>query len=708
MAEYNINEIELESEDNSKEIPELLTGEEIKGLPAKSPITPNIEVERNEFIQFPDGTVQKVDGESHEKGGAKMKVPDGTKVISNNLKLTSSQVKTLKKEFDIEVSTKDTYATAIDRYTRKIGLKKLNEEQEDVFKELQRTLEKKGDTNTLKVNQEYLSKKIYNLEQSKLPKEKERSNFFNVVFDMQESTKKPTSNDGTMKYGGMSKANFEAMCKKMGMDPEKAMTMMEDGGEVEDKELPMYVDGGEEPFSGTFKVSEGRHSYSNEEQYRREQQKRTAGAFGNVGERDIDQVLQGLYENFPDIITRDEVFGKTVKVENGKVSFTKGLDFSKKIKEVKKFQELANDRMNASADIIIANPETFGEEQVKSAEQFKKTQTFDQSTARGFDSALGNFTSGRYNVGLDVVSPTEKENLAKQGIYTINQLKDQDISKLGLSAQSISRANKLIELQKQNPKADFRIDTYNVPQENIPTIPETKKDEKDKTTTAKEGEIRDLVKKPQGTNYPRLFFTPDQSVLPPSPMEAHLKNDIRLQRIDPVRIGIENNLQEISDQRQFVTDQLNQLPESQRAAALSNLLATSQDSANKAITAANVTNAQNVSQAELFNINQSGQEQLYAANNAIDFERRQLTAKAKTEEELRRYYDFNRKVNLNNFQNQQRLNMLDSLFPNATLDPFGMTFQYEETPFELEDRSALLWAYQNGVLNNQGAVNIKT
>lgn len=665
MKEFNIKDIEIK-EESPVEIPELLTGEVIKGLDPKSPVSQNSELERGEFIQFPDGLTQKVVGKDHEKGGVKMNIPNGTKVVSNNLKLTKDQVKKLSKDFELDLSTKDTYAEAIEKYTRKIGLKKLNDEQEDAFTELEKLLKKEMAPNTLKVNREFLSEKINNIEEKKKPVEKDRADFFNVIFDMQEVANP--------------------------VKPEQQK--MEDGG------VRFYQDGGEEPFSGVFNVSDGRHNYSNEAQYQRQKQARNNAAFGNINsEADINNVLQQLYENFPDIILDQEVFGKNIKIENGKVVFDKKLNFSKKIEQVKNFQEKANDRMNASADLIVANPDTFGKDAVESANKFKETQTFNQSIARGFDSALGNFTSGRYNIGLDVLSPEEKSKLSGQGIYTINQLKSADLNTLGLSDKTLQRVNKVLEIQKSNPKSDYRLDTYlgeNKPAEII--VPE-KTIETVSGTNPNGTPIVNKVIAPRGAEYPKMFFQPDQSVLPPSALEANLKVDTRLQRIDPIRIGVEQTLQELSDQKNFVTDQLGQIPDSQRASALANLLATSQSNANKAITQANVVNAQNQSQAELFNINQATQEGLYNANNALSFEQRQMTGKAKTDEELRRYYDFNRKVNINNFQNNQRLNMLDSLFPELTIDPFGMQVVYDENaqPIPIQNRSAYLDIFSNNL-----------
>ena len=82
------------------------------------------------LVDCPNGDVQKVVGETHENGGVKMQLDNGTRVISDNLEIGGDFAKSLRKEFDIDVLAKDTFANTLDKYTRKIGLKKLNEEMQ--------------------------------------------------------------------------------------------------------------------------------------------------------------------------------------------------------------------------------------------------------------------------------------------------------------------------------------------------------------------------------------------------------------------------------------------------------------------------------------------------------------------------------------------------------------------------------------------------
>jgi hypothetical protein len=192
--------------------------------------------------------------------------------------------------------------------------------------------------------------------------------------------------------------------------------------------------------------------------------------------------------------------------------------------------------------------------------------------------------------------------------------------------------------------------------------------------------------------YPRLYYTPDQSVLPPTGMEAHLAVQNRFGRLDPVRVGIEDQLQSISDSRRQVADKLQDMPQSQRTAAMATLLSQTQAAETQAATAANRQNTENLMRTEMFNVGQADKENVYSGNNLLNFEQRQLTAKAKTEEELRNYLDFNRKVALNNFRVQQNRNLMADIFPDYDTDFYGMKTLYdpEDKNWQVQDRSRQL------------------
>jgi hypothetical protein len=699
MKRFRIDEIKLVDENTPKDT-ELLTGDIIKGLSPNSGIEPNVETEGEEYIQFPDGVTQKAVGNSHEKGGVKMSIPDGTKVISKFLLLTPAQVKALNKQHDLKLTTEDSYAKAMDKYTAKIGLKKLNQEQEEVFEVLKKEMNNQGvDKQTHLVNLEYLSKKISNLETLKKPLEDLRATFFSTVYDMQEGAKAngkarepkgtKAEDDDLMRKGGMSRKNFEKVCQQFGITPEQGNQMLRSGGKV----LPQFVLGGEpteppvnslgvddEPFYYTY----GSNAYK--PQPRVKQSAKGQAGYGAVTE--TQDALQQLYINFPDLVQK--TFGNYIEVDKtGAIKFKGGINLGKQQQIVLNLQEQMNTRMDESAKVILNDPNSSKEDKEK-AQNWLNTELFTgqeqegwdvSQKVRAYDSKLGQFTAGRQSIGVNLVTQDDLKKLRAQGITTVKQITPEILATLS----PISRKRYEAMKPKLTENADFFINPVAQEVPEVVVKPPQKEKEKEDTTTT------DQVKVPPIPRGPQLFFSPDQSKLMPTGLEAQLKGNIRLERVDPIRIGIEQNLQEIANQRVFAMQQIEGLPEAQKAGVLANLMASANKAANQAATAANVTNAQNIAQAELFNIQMSRDEQLYGLNNALSFEQRQLTAKAKTEEELRNFYDYNRKVNNTNFLNQQKMNLMGTLFPDYNLNFMGNAVDFAPTSeFQVDPNRAKL------------------
>lgn len=698
MEGYDIDKIKLKSAKDPS-VEKLLTGKYITGLENTAEVPPNAELEGGEYLQFPDGTTQFVAGEKHEKGGVKMFIPDGTKIVSNSLYPTKKQVKRYKEEYNLKVSTKDSFASIITKFSKMIGLEKNYLEQEEVYKLIKKQQEKSDIPDaTRNVNNEYLSGKVNDLDKEAQKLEQKKAEFFAVVFQDQEmaktASKRKREEKGEMKYGGVSKKEFMDLCKQHGISYEQGLNLIGDrtprfdnGGEFEElkekydtvekidkayedllitteqyQKLMLEVKGGGEEFT----TESGAHSYSDQAEYERVHQSRTKGAFGKVDEGDIGSVMLELYKNFPDIVTRDDVFG--VKFDNdGNITWNKGIDFTKVTPQVKKFQELSNERIKASDNSILSKDGSkyFSGDFQDVAKKHLANETFGEGTARGFDGKLGNFTSGRYINSVNVVTPEELEKLQGMNIYTLSQVEDalkEDPNLLSQGSQD--RINRLRSVSQDN--ADYRLNQFE--QAPAPT-PEDQPAEEP---------MSDLDITPPQPYFPRLFATPNQYPLPPSPMQAHLMGETRFQRMDPIRVGIEPQIQEAGEQRRFLADQMfGNLSPNVAASVVANQMATQTKAINEQAKAANMINANNLASTELFNIGQHAKEQEARLRNLLSFEQRQLTAQSKTEEELRRFYDQVRRIHINDFKTQQNLNMLNQMFPDYNLDPSGMLVNYE-------------------------------
>jgi len=166
---------------------QFLTGSYIGNQPNKT-----AEIENGEYVQHPEGLVQKAQGATHEQGGIPVDFKGGERVISDNLKLGGKNARQLKKEFDIDVKANHTFAEAIDKYKNKIGLTKLDKEQEGIFKKLE---DKTGieDDQTNAINEAYLAKQIQETEVAKTPLNEQLSSFTDIVFQKQEELKGNTT-----------------------------------------------------------------------------------------------------------------------------------------------------------------------------------------------------------------------------------------------------------------------------------------------------------------------------------------------------------------------------------------------------------------------------------------------------------------------------------------------------------------------------------
>jgi hypothetical protein len=679
MKGYSLSDIEgMVTGGKTQE--QLLTGEYLTELDPKTGIVPNAEVEGGEYIKFPEGDTQKVAGPDHEQGGVPVNIPDETRILSKSVNLTKQQAEKLTEFFNIDLTTKDTYASALDKFTKKSGLKKINEEHEEVLKGLRKQLDnQKIDAKTKRINEAYISKKIYDLEKDKQPLEQAREKMFDVLFEMQEKTKADQGDEEAMfRYGGIQKSNFENVARKLGMSPEEAAMLLRQKRAMQTFEkggLMQYPDGGIFVTEGT-KVN----------------------TFGSLSPEVKTKLVDWYEKHNPDVAKqlKDKKLETFVPPQAILQAATSGSTLKNVGQHYDKKSLL---KAPTAGDVTSDMVQYFALKEFYESQPENKGKTFTNITkdeltalqnryATDFEKRAGvKYYSGKQ--GKDVVSDGIFGNVTasymrqnvtlpatKAGVIDVDKLwglSDDDLAKqlegTGVTPQQLaefkSSAVKYVTLDPNAPAPTVTPP----PAAGDKTPPPT-----DPLVTGTP--IVDKVGQRPGTDYPRLFFTPDQSALPPTAPEAHLKANIRLERIDPVRVGIEQTLQETANQRNFVTDQIGSMPESQRVAVLANLLATTQGTINQAAQQANMTNAQNQSQAELFNIQQSGQEQMLEAQNSLDFERRQFTAKAKADESLRNFYDYNRKVNVNNFENMQRLNLLDSLFPDFDLDFFGAGVNY--------------------------------
>ena len=700
MAGFNIKDIKVTSKAPEKDLPKILTGEYTKGIPKDSDLEKTAEIEGGEYVKYPEGDIQKAIGPSHEQGGVDMAMPDGTEVISKTTKLTKEDVKVLSSKYEIDLSTKDTYATAIDKYTKSIGLKKINDEQEDIISQLKKQMEKKAvDKDTKNLNTDYLSNKIYDTEAKKAPLEAKRREFFDLTFKLQED-KKPKKEVPTesFKYGGISADRFKALCEKHGMTEAEGRAML---GETQSFSVGgTYEEALKNITAGSFEKDKVRQDLN--DLY-------NSGKITALQFSDLSDKVKGVVTTTPSWggLTGEEL-DQTKKEWNNDVSaYTAYKLAEKKLEDptfreayFDKFKEIVNDDVNyktKNKDVYKKDLTALSKEQaVQELLAFEKRNA--QLKAFGLEEGVDQQIAPGQTVNknaLDIIIKSngilKPEDFSKgyrgqAGYIAYDKLVNGDRAK-GKTYKSSQTGERDEPLGDISSIDNANTDTTLFQRMNVVEAPIAKVEPAKEPAKTPEGKvITDQVGALPKKRYPQMFAHPDQSVLPPSSQTPELLVQNRFQRIDPVRIGIENDLQAINKSEQFAAQQLDALPPSQRAAALAVALGTTQESENKLILGTNIQNANNIIAAEQFNIGQSDKENLTQGNNMLNFEQRTLMGKANTETDLRNYLNYNHDVAMNNFKNDQRMNLMNSLFPDYQIDTFGSVYYDPSMPNQIQDK----------------------
>lgn len=686
----------------------LMTDGYIAELNPKSGLQPNVELEHGEYIKTPDGSIAQVLGKRHVNGGVNLLLPEKTAVLSDtkDLTLEKSQVKEIKKTYGIDVSVKNTYADVLDKYSKKIGLDKLLKEQEDAFVQLKKITENALSEGSLNVNNQFLQKKIYNLQVGIVEKQTAMSNMFEDLFQKQQEVKgedaeavvqtgqeQPAgqaldpniqsamqgdlNEQQMMKLGGYVD-NLRNIATKYNMTPSQAYELLERSGK-----LPKFEGGGIIYNVGVQENKVG-EKYRNNRRGQKAGQKETDAFGAEPAQFYIDE----LYKSFP-LKLSDPKYKDAIEFIDGRPYAKKTFNFRKENELIRQLQKDTDAVMKTTGEYIL-NDKTgrFSEETKQTIREYLNKETFTEDKTidkgiRTYDARLGEFSGGRYLPKLDLIVPQDQAVLDKLGKTTIQQLTEEDIAQLSPESQK-----RIKDIKPTLTKGEDFVISQFANQEATSVTPMPKEAQKDTTTETTQGSTieDDVTTEEQKRKFPRLFYTPDQSLPPPIGLQSESMAQINLQRLDPLRIGIEDQLKKLGDERGFVASQLESLPPSQRSAMLANMVATASMVESDAITKANQINTQNLSQTELYNNAQTDKETIGNAESRLNYEQRALSGLGKTQNEIHNYFLANREIYLNNYKEQMKMNTIDQLFPDVSLDYFGIGNYYDpQSNFQVKD-----------------------
>jgi len=623
-----------------------LTGSYIGEQNPNMPI--NAEVEGKEFIQQPDGVVQEVVGKPHSQGGVPVALQEGTRVISDNLKLGGKAARELKKEYDIDVKADHTYADAIAKYKKKIGLEKIDKEQEELFKKLE---DKTGieDESTNAINEQFLAEQIKNTEANKAPLIENLTAFTDVVFQKQEQTK---GNDVQLQFenGGTYTTNqLKELYKKHNLTEEQG------------QEIIKYATGGitgNPPFynRSTYALPEYGNQPFGTETY----------VSGNV--TDLDILRQRLAQQAN--LLPNTLRASGLVDENGQVVLNNP-------EAIRTFQERYNRQAEASIKITEANPDLSAQQKQEIIASIRKESfSTEPGAVNSIDGIAGNFTTSRGTINNPLIKQSDLEkypNLQRIGDVIDPKTGEINPKYSKLDPSTVERLKQAYKLGGEDSL-------------DIGLLPTTEPAPKEEIA------VQEQLNVPQSARgqFGGLNLI-DQTLPPPSGLQAARMPDAQYRNYEAIQQTADPQLQQLYNQQNAQFAQLDGLSPALRAAQQASLAANTAGASNQVLGQVNSANQQEM--ARIGNMNTD----LFNRYGIVDnqerelFEQKTYRAMANTENDLNNWYQYNNQLSAVNQLQTQQANTLGNLFPNTTFTPDGRVvsngvqpvFTVNNSPFPL-------------------------
>lgn len=650
-----------------------LTGEYLYPLPKSMEDQANVEVEKGEYVTQPGEAPMEAMGQKHADGGTPVSLEQGTKVITDDTTIEPDFAKYIRDTYGIKATPKDTYATLMDRYKAKIGLKSAYDDQKKALEKLKKN-DKIDDENTRRLNASVLSKAINDSNETVNGLEGRFTDFANVIYKEQEDRKMKKDEDTYFAKGGEIDNIISRSMKEYGLTEEDiAEAKKELLKKVAGIRQKMEI-GGTSLFGRklTFRPIENR--FNNDPNYFGYQRQGTDGSYGGIN---TDERLN-YYKTF-NPVAYDAYMGAS---EGARARALQDAIYG----QTSSWMGLAT-----AENPIIANAEALrdyttlvsfgGEDSQGNYPEDKKAAYHDRMR----DNKLGLFTTSRPMIGLDVVTEEQHKALNDAGITHFSQLfsdKNKDVVNKILGEDMLKM--QALRSMKGMEGLDFILDPHKVapgpmdigdvedpdvkldmPELIDPnTLPKTNTNASTNTGKTNNGNgNRNIVG--GGLDFPEVFrMTP--GAVTTEGMERHYAPTV-----DPVLRSADQYMVEANRAFQSQLDQMGNVPDSQRGALSSNLQAIMSSNIGRYI---NEVEQGNVAQrAWADNVNARTWADTYDKNIAQRqaYQQRILHGLAINDENWARYFDSVNDEIQQKWNTATTMNTLRSIFGDVKIGPNG-------------------------------------
>lgn len=646
-----------------------LTGEYLYPLPKSMEDQANVEVEKGEYVTQPGEAPMKAMGQKHADGGTPVSLEEGTKVITDDTTIEPDFAKYIRDTYGIKATPKDTYATLMDRYKAKIGLKSAYDDQKKALEKLKKN-DKIDDENTRRLNASVLSKAINDSNDTVNGLEGRFTDFANVIYKEQEDRKMKKDEDTYFAKGGEIDNIISKSMKEYGLTEEDiAEAKKELLKKVAGIRQKMEI-GGTSLFGRklTFRPIENR--FNNDPNYFGYQRQGTDGSYGGIN---TDERLN-YYKTF-NPVAYDAYMGAS---EGTRARALQDAIYG----QTSSWMGLAT-----AENPIIANAEALrdyttlvsfgGEDSQGNYPEDKKAAYHDRMR----DNKLGLFTTSRPMIGLDVVTEEQHKALNDAGITHFSQLfsdKNKDVVNKILGEDMLKM--QALRSMKGMEGLDFILDPHKVvpgPMDigdvenpdvklDMPELIDSNTLPKTNTNAGKSNGGnggRNIVG--GGLDFPEVFrMTP--GAVTTEGMERHYAPTV-----DPVLRSADQYMVEANRAFQSQLDQMGNVPDSQRGALSSNLQAIMSSNIGKYINEVEQGNVAQRTWAD--NVNAQSWANTYDKNIAQRqaYQQRILQGLAINDENWARYFDSVNDEIQQKWNTATTMNTLRSIFGDVKIGPNG-------------------------------------
>lgn len=648
-----------------------LTGEYLYPLPKSMEDQANVEVEKGEYVTQPGEAPMEAMGQKHADGGTPVSLEEGTKVITDDTTIESDFAKYIRDTYGIKATPKDTYATLMDRYKAKIGLKSAYDDQKKALDKLKKN-DKIDDENTRRLNASVLSMAINDSNETVNGLEGRFTDFANVIYKEQEDRKMKKDEDTYFAKGGEIDNIISRSMKEYGLTEE-------DIAEAK-KELLKKVagirqkmeKGGSSLFDYLLTFRPVENKYNNKDNTFGYQRQGQDGSYGGIN---TDERLE-YYKTFMPL-------AYDAYMSAPKATAAKALQDA--------IYNTTGGWMGLATaeNPIIANAEALrdyttlvsfgGEDSQGNYPEDKKASYHDRMR----DNKFGQYSSSRPMIGLDVVTEEQHKALNDAGITHFSQLfsnKNKDIVNKILGEDMLKM--QALRSMKGMEGLDFILDPHKVapgPMDigdvedpdvkldmpeliDASTLPKTNTN----TNTGKSDNNRggrNIVG--GGLDFPEVFrMTP--GVVTTEGLERHYAPTV-----DPVLRSADQYMVEANRAFQSQLDQMGNVPDSQRGALSSNLQAIMSSNIGRYINEVEQGNVAQRTWAD--NVNSQSWANTYDKNIAQRqaYQQRILQGLAINDENWARYFDSVNDEIQQKWNTATTMNTLRSIFGDVKIGPNG-------------------------------------